>query len=118
MAWRCRFLVHPTHWLISTQNVTISFLPNMRSQMREKANPMVDESSSSSYLPSAFLRRGQGVTRAVSAREGLLSCALVCVSAVVLPRRRTARDFSVSGGDPSLEARRLARRSVGSQRAT
>ena len=23
MAWRCRFLVHPTHWLISTQNVTI-----------------------------------------------------------------------------------------------
>ena len=65
---------------------------------------MVDESSSSSYLPSAFLRRGQGVTRAVSAREGLLSCALVCVFAVVLPRRRTARDFSVSGGDPSLEA--------------
>jgi len=23
MAWRCRFLVNPTHWLISTQNVTI-----------------------------------------------------------------------------------------------
>ena len=34
---RCRFLVHPTHWLISAQNVTISFLPNMRSQILLKA---------------------------------------------------------------------------------
>ena len=28
---------HPTHWLISAQNVTISFLPNMRSQILLKA---------------------------------------------------------------------------------
>ena len=40
------YRVHPTHWLISTPLLTISmrisFLPNMRSQMRENARPMVD----------------------------------------------------------------------------
>ena len=40
---------------------------------------MVDESSSSSYLPSALPASGLGgKARAVSAREGLLSCLGVC----------------------------------------
>ena len=50
--------------------ILISFLPNMRSQMRENARPMVDESSSAAG--------SGGKARAVSARKGLLSCLGVC----------------------------------------